>query len=67
MAWWRVLRREAHKKIVRCSGEGFVRDIVLTPRELRRATLVERDIELPLLGSWGSCGAQCVGLAGDAN
>ena len=31
------------KKIVRCSGEVIVRGIVLTPREPRRATLVERD------------------------
>ena len=27
------LRCEARKKIVRCSGEVFVRGIVLTPRE----------------------------------
>ena len=31
------------KKIVRCSGEVIVRGIMLTPRELRRASLVERD------------------------
>ena len=31
------------KKIVRCSGEVIVRGIVLTAREPRRATLVERD------------------------
>ena len=37
------LRREARKKIVRCSREENVRGIVLTPREPRRATLVERD------------------------
>ena len=37
------LRREARKKIVRCSGEVVVRGIVLTPREPRAATLVERD------------------------
>ena len=37
------LRREARKKIVRCSGEVIVRGIVLTPREPRIATLVERD------------------------
>ena len=37
------LRREARKKIVRCSGEVIVRGIVLTPREPQRATLVERD------------------------
>ena len=40
---------EARKKIVRGSGEGFVRGIVLTPRGSRRATLVERVIELPHL------------------
>ena len=33
------------KKIGRCSGEEFVRGIVLTPREPRRATLVERDLK----------------------
>jgi len=36
---------EACKKIVRCSGEEIVRGIVLTPREPRRATLVERDVK----------------------
>ena len=36
---------EACKKFVRCSGEEFVRGIVLTPREPRRATLVERDVK----------------------
>ena len=36
---------EARKKIVRCSGEEFVRGIVLTPREPRRATLVERNVK----------------------
>ena len=30
--------------------------------EPRRATIVERVIELPSLGPWGSCGAQHVGL-----
>ena len=40
---------EAHEKIVRCSGGGFMRGIVLTPWGLRRATLVERVIELPSL------------------
>ena len=39
------LRREARKKIVRCSGEVIVRGIVLTPRESLRATLVERDVK----------------------
>ena len=36
---------ESRKKIVRCSGEEIVRGIVLTPREPRRATLVERDVK----------------------
>jgi hypothetical protein len=40
---------EAREKIVRCSGGGFVRGIVFTPRGSRRATLVERVIELPSL------------------
>jgi hypothetical protein len=31
------------KKILRCSEEEIVRGIVLTPREPRRATLVEQD------------------------
>ena len=31
------------KRIVRCSGEVIVRGIVLTPREPRRAALVEQD------------------------
>ena len=35
--------REARKKIVRCSGEVIVKGIMLTPREPRRATLVEQD------------------------
>ena len=39
------LRHEARKKIVRCSGEVIVRGIVLTPREPRRATLVELDVK----------------------
>jgi hypothetical protein len=34
---------EASKKIVRGSGEGIVRGIVLGPWGSRRATLVERD------------------------
>ena len=34
---------EAREKIVRCFRGGFVRGIVLTPREPRRAPLVERD------------------------
>ena len=41
------LRCETRMKIVRGSGEGFVRGVVLVPREPRRATLVGRVIELP--------------------
>ena len=37
------------EKIMQCSGGGFVRGIVLTPRGSRRATLVERVIELTSL------------------
>ena len=40
---------EASEKIVRCSRGGFVRGIVLTSWGSRRATLVERVIELPSL------------------
>jgi hypothetical protein len=40
---------EAHKKIMWCSGGGFVRGIVLTPQGSQRATLVEHVIELPSL------------------
>ena len=40
---------EARKKLVRCSGEELCEGIVLAPREPRRATLVERVIELPSL------------------
>ena len=47
---------EAREKIVRCSGEGFVRGIMLTPWGSRRATLVERVIELPsLVGRFLRC------------
>ena len=38
-----VVSVEAHKKLVRCSGEVLMRGIVLAPREPRRATLVKRD------------------------
>ena len=44
-----VVSVEVRKMLVRCSGEEFVRGIVLAPREPRRATLVERVIELPSL------------------
>ena len=44
-----VVSVEARKKLMRCSGEDFVRGIVLAPQKLRRATLVERVIELPSL------------------
>ena len=40
---------EAREKIMRCSGGGFVRGVVLTPWGSRRATLVVRVIELPSL------------------
>ena len=40
---------EACEKIVRCSEGGFMRGIVFTPWGSRRATLVERVIELPSL------------------
>jgi hypothetical protein len=40
---------EARKKLVRCSRGGFMRGIVLAPREPRKATLVKHVIELPLL------------------
>ena len=40
---------EAREKIVRCSGGGFVRGIVLTPRGSQRETLVESVIELSSL------------------
>ena len=36
--------------------------VVLITREPQRATLVEHVIKLPSLGSWGSYGAQRVGL-----
>ena len=35
------LRCKAYVVIVRGSREGFVRGVVLAPREMRRATLVE--------------------------
>ena len=44
-----VVSIEARKKLVRRSGECFVRGIVLAPREPLRATLVKRVIELPSL------------------
>ena len=44
-----VISVEARKKLVRRSGEVLVRGIVLAPREPRRATLVQRVIELPSL------------------
>ena len=52
---------EAPEKIVRCSEEMLVRGVVLAPRGSRRATLVERVIELPSLFGVSSCGAQRVG------
>jgi len=46
---------EARKKIVRCSGEEIVRGIVLTPREPRRETLVERDVKSNKWSGWIMC------------
>jgi hypothetical protein len=40
---------EACEKVMRCSREGFMREIVLVPRGSRRATLVECVIEIPSL------------------
>ena len=40
---------EAREKMVRCPEGGFVRGVVLTLWGSRRATLVERVIELPSL------------------
>jgi hypothetical protein len=40
---------EAREKLVWCSGGGFMRGIVLTLWGSRRATLVERVVELPSL------------------
>ena len=37
-----VVSVEARKKFVRCSEEEILRGVVLTPREPRRATLVEQ-------------------------
>ena len=44
-----VVSVEARKKLVRCSREELCEGIVLAPWEPRRATLVERVIELPSL------------------
>ena len=49
------LHCEARKKIVRCSGEVIVSGIVLTPRESRRATLVERDAKSNKCSGWLMC------------
>ena len=40
---------EARKKLVRCSREELCEEHCAAPREPRRATLVERVIELPSL------------------
>jgi hypothetical protein len=40
-----VVSVEAREKIVQCSREVIVWGIVLTPREPRKATLVERDVK----------------------
>jgi hypothetical protein len=50
-----VVSIEAREEIVWCSGEVIVRGIVLTPREPRRATLVERDTKGDKLSSLVKC------------
>ena len=40
-----VVSIKARKNLVHCSGEEVGREIVLTSREPRRATLVERDVK----------------------
>ena len=54
MAWWWSPSKHA-KKIVRCSGEVIVREIVLTLREPQRATLVERDAKSDKWSGWVKC------------
>ena len=44
-----VVSVEARKKLVRCSGEELCEGYCARPREPRRATLVERVVELPSL------------------
>ena len=44
-----VVSIEARKKLCGAPEKSFVRGIVLSPREPRRATLVEHVIELPSL------------------
>ena len=44
-----VVSVEGRKKLVRCSGEELCEGHCAAPREPRRATLVERVIELPSL------------------
>ena len=41
------LRREARKKILRCSEEEIVRGIVLTPREPRPDHVLELGVSTP--------------------
>ena len=48
MPWWWSLSKLA-RSLCGASEKSFVRGIVLAPREPRRATLVERVIELPSL------------------
>ena len=50
-----VVSVEARKKLVHCSGEEIVRGIVVTPREPRRATLVERDVKGDKWSDWVKC------------
>jgi hypothetical protein len=50
-----VVSVDAHKEIVRCSGEVIVRGIVLTPREPQRATLIKRDAKGDKWSDWIKC------------
>ena len=54
MAWWWSPLKHA-KKIMCCSRKVIVRGNVLTTRELRRATLVERDVKGDKWSGWVKC------------
>ena len=50
-----VVSIEARKKLVHCFKEEIVRGIVLTPQEMQRATLVERDAKGDKWSGWIKC------------
>jgi hypothetical protein len=50
-AWWWSLSKPV-RSLCGALEKSFVRGIVLTPREQRRATLVERVIEIPSLSGY---------------